>query len=209
MVADRQRLRRRPSGASCDRGQRAAVHLAVAFLGLMMLCLWRGRCAGSARPWRWPSPCGPAPAAPDAWIAADGSTAAVRQGQSGRAAASDAKRFGAELWARRRGLTPATWSLYACDKRTCAPGSGRARAPVSLSWTAQDSRRRTPVGLCVRRGGGFRGRRRTSAAECAPTLLLTPRTSRAAARPSSIAARRLADRLGSALAGPAALEPLR
>lgn len=122
--------------------------LVIAFLGLMILCLWKGRLRWIGAPMALAVALWPRPAPPDAWIAADGATAAVRSGDVAVLLRTDAKRFGAELWARRRGLTPATWNLYACDKRVCAPAVG---APVllSLAWS-----RRTPdaeilSGLCV------------------------------------------------------------
>jgi competence protein ComEC len=123
--------------------------LVVAFLGLMLLCLWRGRLRWIGAPLALAVALWPRPDAPDAWIAADGATAAVRSGDAAVLLRTDAKRFGAELWARRRGLTPATWSLYACDKRICAPEPG---APVRLSlvWGRKTPDAETLSGLCVR-----------------------------------------------------------
>lgn len=122
--------------------------LVVAFLGLMLLCLWKGRLRWIGAPMALAVALWPRPAPPDAWIAADGATAAVRSGDAAVLLRTDAKRFGAELWARRRGLTPATWNLYACDKRVCAPALG---APVllSLAWSRRTPDAETLSGLCV------------------------------------------------------------
>jgi competence protein ComEC len=122
--------------------------LVMAFLGLMILCLWKGRLRWVGAPMALAVALWPRPAPPDAWIAADGATAAVRSGDAAVLLRTDAKRFGAELWARRRGLTPATWNLYACDKRVCAPGLG---APVllSLAWSRRAPDAEILSGLCV------------------------------------------------------------
>jgi competence protein ComEC len=112
--------------------------LALAFVGLMLLCLWRGRLRWLGAPLALAVALWPRAAPPDAWIAPDGSTAAVRQGREAVLLRPDARRFGAELWGRRRGLlvpqSAAPGPLYACDRRSCAP---TAQAPVALalSWS--------------------------------------------------------------------------
>ncbi|NQE64118.1 ComEC/Rec2 family competence protein [Caulobacter sp. RHG1] len=123
--------------------------LIVAFLGLMILCLWRGRLRWIGAPIALAVALWPRPAPPDAWIANDGAAAAVRSGDAAILLRTDAKRFGAELWARRRGLEPATWSLYACDKRICAPSLG-APVQLSLAWSRRTPDAETLAGLCVK-----------------------------------------------------------
>lgn len=122
--------------------------LFVAFLGLMILCLWKGHLRWGGAPLALAVALWPRPVAPDAWIAADGATAAVRSGDAAVLLRTDAKRFGAELWARRRGLEPATWSLYACDKRICAPALG-APVRLSLAWSRKTPDAETLSGMCV------------------------------------------------------------
>ena len=122
--------------------------LVAAFLGLMILCLWKGRLRWIGAPLALAVALWPRPAPPDAWIANDGATAAVRSGDAAVLLRADAKRFGAELWARRRGLEPATWSLYACDKRVCAPAPG-APVRLSLAWSRKTPDAETLSGLCV------------------------------------------------------------
>lgn len=122
--------------------------LVVAFLGLMLLCLWKGRLRWIGAPLALAVALWPRPAPPDAWISADGATAAVRSGDAAVLLRTDAKRFGAELWARRRGLEPATWSLYACDKRICAPAPG-APVRLSLAWSRKTPDAETLSGMCV------------------------------------------------------------
>jgi competence protein ComEC len=123
--------------------------LVVAFLGLMILCLWRGSLRWIGAPLAVAVALWPRPAPPDAWIANDGATAAVRSGDAAVLLRTDAKRFGAELWARRRGLEPATWSLYACDKRICAPELG-APVRLSLAWSRRTPDAETLASLCVK-----------------------------------------------------------
>lgn len=122
--------------------------LVVAFLGLMILCLWKGRLRWIGAPLALSVALWPKPAPPDAWIAADGATAAVRSGDAAVLLRTDAKRFGAELWARRRGLEPAAWGLYACDRRICAPGSG-APVRLALAWSRKTPDPEVLSGLCV------------------------------------------------------------
>lgn len=123
--------------------------LVLAFLGLMILCLWRGRLRWIGAPMALAVALWPRPTPPDAWIAADGATAAVRSGRAAVLLRTDAKRFGAELWARRRGLEPTTWTLYGCDRWICAP---KLDAPVrlSLAWSRKTPDAEALSGLCVR-----------------------------------------------------------
>jgi competence protein ComEC len=112
--------------------------LALAFVGLMLLCLWRGRLRWLGAPLALAVALWPRATPPDVWIAPDGTTAAVRQGREALLLRPDARRFGAELWGRRRGLvvpeSAAPSPLYACDRRSCGP---TAAAPVALalSWS--------------------------------------------------------------------------
>lgn len=125
------------------------VALIVAVLGLMFLCLWKGRLRWIGAPLALAVALWPRPAAPDAWIANDGATAAVRSGDAAVLLRTDAKRFGAELWARRRGLTPVAGTLYACDRRVCAPRPG-APVRLALAWSRRPPDAETLSGLCVR-----------------------------------------------------------
>ncbi len=126
--------------------------LALAFVGLMLLCLWRGRLRWLGAPLALAVALWPRPPAPDVWIAPDGTTAAVRQGKDAILLRPDARRFGAELWSRRRGLalpadaTPSP--LYACDRRSCAPAAG-APVALALSWSKTAPDADTVTAMCV------------------------------------------------------------
>lgn len=87
----------------------------------------------------------PRPPAPDAWIAADGSTVAVRDGGEAILFRPDAKLFAAELWARRRGLSVPEDGLavrevsFDCDRWSCAPRAGAAVPRVAAIMTRRAS----------------------------------------------------------------------
>jgi competence protein ComEC len=121
--------------------------LLIAFLGVMVLCLWSGRLRWLGVPMALAVALWPRPTAPDLWIAADGSAAAVRQGQTAIVMRPDVRRFGVELWARRRGLTPMSGQGFLCDHKSCRPGPG-APAPVSLSWTRKSPEGEALTALC-------------------------------------------------------------
>lgn len=109
--------------------------LPASFLGLLFACLWRGPLRWVGLPVAAAVLWAPRPPAPDVWIAADGAAVAVRQGADAILLRPDVKLFGAELWARRRGLNPlATETVrdraFGCDRWSCAPGPD---APVNLA----------------------------------------------------------------------------
>jgi competence protein ComEC len=109
--------------------------LPVSFLGLLFVCLWRGALRWAGLPLALAILWAPRPPAPDVWISADGAAAAVREGREAVLLRPDVKLFGAELWSRRRGLTPLISEAerdarFACDHWSCAPDT---RAPIRLA----------------------------------------------------------------------------
>ena len=100
--------------------------LPAAFVGVLWLCLCKGALRWIGVPLALSVWLCPRPPAPDVWIAADGSTAAIRRGDQAILLRPDAKLFAAELWARRRGLIPAEGAgardaAFECDRWSCAP----------------------------------------------------------------------------------------
>lgn len=109
--------------------------LPVSFIGLLLMCLWRGPLRWVGLPLALAIVWAPRPPAPDVWIAADGAAVAVREGDKAVLLRPDVKLFGAELWSRRRGLSPLISEperdkRFACDSWSCAP---RATAAVKLA----------------------------------------------------------------------------
>lgn len=127
--------------------------LAAAFLGILWLCLWKGPLRWLGLPLALVVALYPRPPAPDAWIAADGSTVAVREGNEAVLFRPDAKLFAAELWARRRGLTVPEDGLavrnqaYDCDRWSCAPrqGADAPRVAAIMTRRATTIERKLPL----------------------------------------------------------------
>jgi len=109
--------------------------LPASFLGLLFVCLWKGPLRWAGLPLALAILWAPRPAAPDVWISADGAAVAVREGGKSVLLRPDVKLFGAELWSRRRGLTPLISeaerdSRFDCDRWSCL---ANASAPVRLA----------------------------------------------------------------------------
>lgn len=112
--------------------------LPVSFLGLLFVCLWKGPMRWAGLPLALAILWAPRPPAPDVWISADGAAVAVREGRDAVLLRPDVKLFGAELWSRRRGLTPLISEAerderFACDAWSCAP-EGRASVRLAAAW---------------------------------------------------------------------------
>jgi competence protein ComEC len=115
--------------------------LPAAFLGLLWLCLWKGPLRWMGLPFALAVTLVPRPAPPDAWVSADGAAVAVRAGKDAVLFRPDVKLFGAELWARRRGLVPLETEAqrdrsFECDHWSCAPGS-HASSKVGAAWNVK------------------------------------------------------------------------
>lgn len=109
--------------------------LPVAFLGILMLCLWQGRLRWLGVPLALTVALWPRPTPPDLWIASDGAALAVRRGEQAIPARPESRRFALEVWARRRGLTlddVDSPDLFDCNRRRC------------LGEVAQWNQRRVP-----------------------------------------------------------------
>ncbi|MBN9479145.1 MAG: ComEC/Rec2 family competence protein [Bordetella sp.] len=111
-----------------------AAALPVAFLGILFMCLWRGR-------WRWlglPFAAAvliwPRPAPPDVWIGDGGANGAYRQGEQAVVMRPAVRQFASDLWSRRRGLAAVGRSSegWACKRSFCAP-DGEA-GTLALWW---------------------------------------------------------------------------
>lgn len=125
-----------------------AFTLVLSFLGIMLLCLWKGRLRWLGVPLFLAVSLWPRPTPPDLWISADGATAVARRGGEAVLLRPDARRFGTELWARRRGLAPVDGGGFACDRTSCRPEKA-APVAVSLSWTRRAPGFEALQGLCA------------------------------------------------------------
>ncbi len=117
-------------GAQVTIASGSAAALPIAFLGIMLLCLWKGRLRWLGAPMAMAVLVWPRATPPDVWIASDGAAMAVRVERQAILLRPDARRFAADLWTRRRGLAisedpeAARDALFACDRFACLPGRG-------------------------------------------------------------------------------------
>lgn len=112
--------------------------LPAAFLGLLFICLWRGPLRWLGLPLALSVHLAPRLPPPDLWVAHDAASAAVRQGEGASLMRPEVRRFGGEVWSRRRGLVLAPDGApgpagYACDSGGCLPGAGGL--PAAVIWT--------------------------------------------------------------------------
>lgn len=139
-------------GAQVTVASAPGVALPLAFLGVMVLCLWKGPMRWLGAPLAAAVLLWPRPTPPDVWIAADGAAAAVRHGDHAILLRPDARRFAADLWARRRGLTiaedaeAARDAFYHCDRFACLPG---AHEDIALWAGRKPPRPKELAELCV------------------------------------------------------------
>jgi competence protein ComEC len=112
-----------------------AAALPVAFLGILFICLWRGRLRWLGLPLAAAVLIWPRPAAPDLWIGDGGTNAAWRQDEAAVVVRPGVRQFAADLWSRRRGLdlTPRSEEDWTCKRSFCAPEMNEA-GPVALWW---------------------------------------------------------------------------
>ena len=116
--------------------------LAISFIGLLVICLWKGRLRWAGVPlfvavWAWPRP-----PTPDLWIAPEGANVAVHVGKRAVALRPRSQKFGLTLWAHRRALTviddpdqatSASDDLFDCGRDSCLP---KPASPVQVAiWS--------------------------------------------------------------------------
>jgi competence protein ComEC len=114
------------------------ITLALAFIGILWLCLWRGPLRLVGLPLALAVNLWPRPPAPDLWVAPGAANAAVFASGHPVALRPDTGQFATQLWMRRWGFEPqaddpAHDRLFDCDRRSCRPA---ANAPVRLALWA-------------------------------------------------------------------------
>ncbi|WP_292091804.1 ComEC/Rec2 family competence protein [Brevundimonas sp.] len=112
-----------------------AVALPIAFVGILILCLWRGRLRLLGLPLAAAVLIWPRPAPPDLWIGDGGTNAAFMGAEQAVVVRPGVRQFAADLWSRRRGLelTPRPNEGWVCQRSVCAPQTSEA-GPVALWW---------------------------------------------------------------------------
>lgn len=108
--------------------------LPISFLGVLFMCLWRGRLRWLGLPIACAVLLWPRASTPSVWIG-DGGTNAVFA-QAGRAVVlrPGVRQFAVDLWTRRRGLaaTQRPDEGWLCQRSACAPE--HSEGPVALWW---------------------------------------------------------------------------
>jgi len=128
--------------------------IVIAFLGILWLCLWKGPLRWVGLPAALAIALWPRPEAPLAWIAPDGTAAAIRDGRSAIFMRPSEKLFGAELWTGRRGLVQTADPVASRDRVfECTAQSCRARGSEGLRlsawWTARRPKPEVLDALCT------------------------------------------------------------
>jgi len=106
--------------------------LPIAFLGLLFVCLWRGRLRWLGAPLALAVLLWPRAAPPDVWIGDGGANAAYRAGAQAVVLRPGVGQFGVDVWSRRRGLeaVPGASDDWTCSRFACWSAS----APMALWW---------------------------------------------------------------------------
>jgi competence protein ComEC len=131
-----------------------AAALPVSFLGILILCLWKGRLRLLGLPLACAVMLWPRPPMPDLWIAADGAAAAMRDGDTPVLLRPESRRFAADLWSRRRGMQPlddvpaevVRDEHFTCDRHRCLPKGGE---PISGWWGTKAPSADQMAALCA------------------------------------------------------------
>lgn len=124
-----------------------AVALPIAFLGILWLCLWKGRGRWIGAPLALAVLIWPRPAAPDLWIGDGATTAGVRMGREAVQLRPGVRQFPIDLWSQRRGLT-----LVAPDEGWTADRFSRrpvVQGPLALWWGVRAPTGGQLAALCV------------------------------------------------------------
>jgi len=155
-----------------------AAALPIAFLGIIWICVWKGRLRWLGLPAALAVSLWPRPPAPAAWIASDGAQAAVVQGRTALRLRPGMKAFAADLWERRRGLSEpkdadaALKARFDCDRLKCSPLTVQ-RPRIAAWWTRRAPKPEVAARLCA--GTDILiWRREGPAPSCGGARVLTP-----------------------------------
>ena len=109
--------------------------LPIAFLGVLFICLWRGRLRWLGLPFAAAVLVWPRAPTPDLWIGDGGTNTAFTRAGEAVVVRPGVREFAVDLWSRRRGLTLAERpdEGWICNRFSCAPSTAVA-GPVALWW---------------------------------------------------------------------------
>ena len=116
--------------------------LLISYLGIVFMCLWRGRLRWIGLPLSFAVALWPRPAPPVGWIASDGADAAIVAHGEEIALKPGKRAYATQLWAQRRNLSlpvsadAALAAAYDCDRQACAPHPG-VKPAIAAWWTVR------------------------------------------------------------------------
>ena len=123
------------------------IALPIAFLGVLWLCLWKGRGRWAGLPFALAVLLWPRPPAPDLWIGDGATTAGVRIEREAIQLRPGVRQFPIDLWSQRRGLAlvepDADWIADRFSRRPADSG------PLALWWGARAPDAAQMAGLCA------------------------------------------------------------
>lgn len=124
--------------------------LPVAFVGILWVCIWRGWGRVLGVPFAAAVILWPRPAVPDLWIDASGTQGAWRDGTQVQLVRQRVRRFPADMWSQRRGLTisPHAEGTFSCTRFSCRPVTAEA-APLAIWWGRREPDRAALESLCA------------------------------------------------------------
>lgn len=123
--------------------------LPIAFLGVLFICLWKGRLRWLGLPLAAAVLVWPRAPTPDLWIGDGGTNAAFHRGSEAVVVRPGVREFAADLWARRRGLslTARTDEGWSCGRFACAPLKTDV-GPIALWWGKKPPSPEALAALC-------------------------------------------------------------
>jgi len=109
--------------------------LPIAFLGVLLCCLWRGPLRWLGLPLAAAVMLWPRAPVPDLWIGDGGTNAAFVEAGQAVVMRPAVRQFAVDVWIRRRGLEPAERAVdgWACTRFSCAPTEPGA-GPLAMWW---------------------------------------------------------------------------
>ena len=109
--------------------------LPIAFMGVLLCCLWRGPLRWIGLPLAASVMLWPRAPTPDVWIGDGGTNAAWVEGRQATVARPGVRQFAVDVWSRRRGVVAVERPIegWTCGRFSCAPNAPTV-APVLLWW---------------------------------------------------------------------------